>query len=133
MPSAATADLAVGVSLLGDGYATYDRGWQDHGAPWWFDSYAQVPDARLRLPVGPWTAQLAVPHPWQYRVGQTVLLNQEAAVVTGVTPPQNGQPGRVTFAQANSPTSTASLPIAADGTIQAWPGYQVQGAIRYIG
>ncbi len=86
VPSSATADLAVGVSLLGDGYAAYDRGWQDHGAPWWFDSYAQVPGARLRLPVGPWTAQLVVPHPWQYRVGQTVLLSQEAAVVTGVTP-----------------------------------------------
>jgi hypothetical protein len=52
------------------------------------------------------------------------------AVVTGVVPPGNGQPGTVTFAQANSPTSLASLPIALDGTVAAWPGYQVQGYIR---
>lgn len=55
------------------------------------------------------------------------------AVVTSVTPPTNGQPGHVTFAQANSPTSQASLTIALDGTVQAWPGYQVQGYIRYAG
>lgn len=52
------------------------------------------------------------------------------AVVTGVVPPKNGQSGSVTFAQANSPTSQATLPIAPDGTVQAWPGYQVQGYIR---
>ncbi len=52
------------------------------------------------------------------------------AVVTGVTPPSGGQPGRVTFAQSNSPTPIGSLPIAADGTVTAWRGYRVQGFIR---
>jgi hypothetical protein len=52
------------------------------------------------------------------------------AVVTGVVAPGNGQPGSVTFAQANSPTAQATLPITPDGTVQAWPGYQVQGYIR---
>lgn len=55
------------------------------------------------------------------------------AVVTGVVPPTGGQPGRVTFAQANSPTSQGSLTIAPDGSVQAWPGYQVQGFIRAQG
>lgn len=53
------------------------------------------------------------------------------AVVTGVIPPANGQPGSVTFAQSNSPTTIASLAITSTGAIQAWPGYQVQGSIRY--
>jgi hypothetical protein len=52
------------------------------------------------------------------------------AVVTAVTPPTNGQPGQVTFAQANSPTSQAKLPMTAQGQVSAWPGYQVQGFIR---
>ena len=55
------------------------------------------------------------------------------AVVTGVTPPSGGQPGRVTFAQSNSPSPIGSLPIAADGTVTAWPGYRVQGFIRANG
>jgi surface antigen len=55
------------------------------------------------------------------------------AVVTSVVPPANGQAGSVTFAQANSPTSQATLPIASDGSVQAWPGYQVQGYIRLAG
>ncbi len=55
------------------------------------------------------------------------------AVVTGVVPPTNGQAGSVTFAQSNSPTAQATLPIAPDGSVQAWPGYQVQGYIRLAG
>ena len=112
MPSAAVGELAVGVSLLGDGYATYDRGWQDHGDPWWFDAYAQNAGTRLRLPVGPWTAQLLVAHPWQFAVGETVLLDQEAAVVTGITPHsvlvERGMDGTaVAPHNAGTPVSTA--------------------------
>jgi hypothetical protein len=55
------------------------------------------------------------------------------AVVTGVTPPTGGQPGRVTFAQSNSPTPIGSLPITADGFVTAWPGYRVQGFIHSNG
>lgn len=111
-PSQAVADLAVGVSLLGDGYAAYDRGWLDHGDPWWFDAYDRGYGAPLRLPVGPWTAQLVVAHPWQYAVGDKVLLNQEAAVVTGITPHavlvERGMDGTVAVAHdAGTRVSTA--------------------------
>ncbi len=51
-------------------------------------------------------------------------------IVTGVQPPMNGQPGSVTFAQSNSGSPRGTLPIATDGTVGAWPGYQVQGFIR---
>jgi hypothetical protein len=55
------------------------------------------------------------------------------AVVTQVIPPANGQPGQVVFAQSNSPTAQGTLPITPDGQAQAWPGYTVQGYIRYDG
>ena len=55
------------------------------------------------------------------------------AVVTQVTPPSGGQPGSVTFAQSNSPSPLGTLPIAADGSVTAWPGYQAQGFIRANG
>ncbi len=53
------------------------------------------------------------------------------AIVTAVVPPSNGQPGRVIFAQSNSGSSQGELTIEANGQIQSWPGYSVQGMIRY--
>jgi hypothetical protein len=55
------------------------------------------------------------------------------AVVTSVQAPTNGQPGRVNFAQSNSPSPDGSLTIDANGVTRAWSGYQVQGYIRYQG
>lgn len=52
------------------------------------------------------------------------------AVVTSVTSPANGQPGTIHIAQSNSPTATASLTLASDGNVTAWPGYPVKGFIR---
>ena len=52
------------------------------------------------------------------------------AVVTSVTPPANGQPRQLNIAQSNSPTATASLTLAADGSVTSWPGYPVKGFIR---
>ncbi len=55
------------------------------------------------------------------------------AVVTSVQAPTGGQPGRVFFAQSNSPSPDGSLPISASDVTQAWSGYQVQGYIRHQG
>ncbi len=52
------------------------------------------------------------------------------AIVTGVVPPSQGQPGQITIAQSNSPTAQTTLPIDASGAVSAWPGYTVQGFIR---
>jgi CHAP domain len=52
------------------------------------------------------------------------------AVVTAVTPPHDGQPGQLQLAQANAPTSTATLTINASGQVQVGPGYHVLGFIR---
>lgn len=52
------------------------------------------------------------------------------AIVTNVIPPQNGQPGAISVAQSNSPSSTANLTLNTDGSVNSWPGYPVQGFIR---
>jgi hypothetical protein len=52
------------------------------------------------------------------------------AIVTGVTPPAGGQPGNIQIAQSNSPTSHASLGLAADGSVISWRGYPVKGFIQ---
>jgi hypothetical protein len=52
------------------------------------------------------------------------------AIVTGVTPPANGQLGSIQIAQSNSPASQSSLGLAADGSVISWRGYPVKGFIR---
>jgi hypothetical protein len=55
------------------------------------------------------------------------------AIVTGVTPPQGGQPGTVTIAQSNSPTATDTLTIQPNGQVVSWPGFTIQGFVRPTG
>src|SRR5260370_25526843 len=54
------------------------------------------------------------------------------AVVVQVIPPQNGQPGSVTFVQANGPGALVSETLNPDLTVETWSGYFVAGYIRPI-
>jgi CHAP domain len=54
------------------------------------------------------------------------------AIVMSVTPPNEGQNGSVTFANANSVSPYTTMPLLPDLTVDAssWPGYIVWGYIR---
>jgi hypothetical protein len=54
------------------------------------------------------------------------------AVVVQVVPPQGGQAGSVTFAEANGPGALVRETIGPDLLVQTWSGYAVAGYIRPI-
>jgi len=81
LPSAAAAQLTVGVAALGAGYAAYDYGWLRHGWPWWFDAYDAGGGAHLRAAVGPTTRTLLLTKSLHVAPGAIVLLDQEAVRV----------------------------------------------------
>lgn len=85
-PAPDAAQLAVGIALLGDGYAAYDQGWLKHGASWWFDAEDGGAGTALQHAVSAWTAQAVVAHPWRFQAGDVVLMDAEAAIVVRVTP-----------------------------------------------
>ncbi len=112
LPDPGVAQLDVGISLLGDGYAAYDRGWMNHGDGWWFDAYDNGAGTALQDVIGPWTASVRVAHPWRFRRGDVVLMDQEAALVTAVTPHtlvlQRGLYGTVAVAHAAGTSVTTA-------------------------
>lgn len=54
------------------------------------------------------------------------------AVVVRVVPPNLGQEGSVTFAEANGPGPIVTQPLLADLTVRTWSGYTVVGYIRHV-
>jgi len=83
-PQSASADTTVGVSLLGAGYAAYDRGWLTHGDPWWFDAYDGGRGSALARRVNAAATILPVARPRRFRRGDIVLVDQEAMGVRRV-------------------------------------------------
>lgn len=83
-PSMPAMQLAVGASLLGNGYGTYDRGWLDHGFPWWFDEYDGGAGSATVRPLDAAAMIAPVAHPELFHRGDTVLLDWEAARVLRV-------------------------------------------------
>lgn len=83
-PSLQAAELAVGVSLLGDGYAAYDFGWLRHGYPWWFDVYDNGAGSILTAPLDARKNFLHVAHPDRFHIGDVVLYDEEAGLVSRV-------------------------------------------------
>ncbi len=77
-PSAAAAQLTVGIAALGSGYAAYDYGWLRHGWPWWFGVYAPSADSVLRRGVGATASLLTLTEPRRDAPGTVLLLDQEA-------------------------------------------------------
>ncbi len=83
-PSVQAAELAVGASLLGDGYAAYDFGWLRHGYPWWFDVYDNGAGSILTAPLDAYGNVLHLVHPERFRIGDVVLFDEEAGLVSRV-------------------------------------------------
>ncbi len=83
-PSVRSARLAVGVALLGDGEVAYDRGWLNHGTPWWFDIYDGGVGSATSEAVMRGTTLLPVIHPSRFRQGDILLVDQEAMQVRAV-------------------------------------------------
>ncbi len=83
-PSSESAEATVGVSLLGDGYAAYDRGWIAHGDPWWFDEYDGGAGSALTQRVDAAATVVPVARPWRFHAGDVVLVDQEAMRVRRV-------------------------------------------------
>ncbi|MCA1600014.1 MAG: hypothetical protein LC769_13585, partial [Chloroflexi bacterium] len=83
-PSSESAEATVGVSLLGDGYAAYDRGWIAHGDPWWFDEYDGGAGSALTQQVDAAATVVPVARPWRFHAGDVVLVDQEAMRVRRV-------------------------------------------------
>lgn len=52
------------------------------------------------------------------------------AIVVGVSPPNAGQPGAITFAEANGPGPLVTEPLLPDLSVQTWNHYTVLGYIR---
>lgn len=85
-PDHADAQLTIAVGALGDGFSAYDRGWQHHGTPWWFDESSGGAGSALMTPIGPAQHLLPVWHPERFAPGDRVLLDEESALVRAVTP-----------------------------------------------
>ena len=83
-PSSESAEATVGVSLLGEGYAAYDRGWIAHGDPWWFDEYDGGAGSALTRRVDAAATVVPVARPRRFHVGDVVLIDQEAMQVRRV-------------------------------------------------
>ena len=83
-PSSESAEATVGVSLLGEGYAAYDRGWIAHGDPWWFDEYDGGAGSALTQRVDAAATLVPVAHPRRFHAGDVVLVDQEAIRVRRV-------------------------------------------------
>jgi len=83
-PQSESAAATVGVSLLGAGYAAYDRGWLTHGDPWWFDAYDGGRGSALARRVDTAATILPVARPWRFRRGDILLVDQEAIEVRRV-------------------------------------------------
>ncbi len=84
VPSMPAVQLAVGASLLGNGYVAYDYGWLDHGTPWWFDEYDDGAGSALVRAVNATTTRLPVAHLRSFKAGDVVLLDSEAARVVNL-------------------------------------------------
>ncbi len=83
-PASESAEATVGVSLLGDGYAAYDRGWIVHGDPWWFDEYDGGQGSALTRRLDAAATLVPVAHPRRFRTGDVVLVDQEAMEILRV-------------------------------------------------
>ena len=83
-PESASAEATVGVSLLGVGYAAYDRGWLVHGDPWWFDAYDGGQGSALTHKVDAAATIVPVARPRRFHRGDVVLVDQEAMRVLRV-------------------------------------------------
>ena len=108
LPAPASAGLTVGVSLLGAGYAAYDRGWIAHGDPWWFDEYDGGQGSATTRLVEWWETVIPVVHPLRFRPGDEVLLDAEKLRVLRVIPGAPGAPGALVMARG------------VDGTLADW-------------
>ncbi len=116
-PVPSAAQLAVGVSLLGSGYAAYDYGWLDHGYPWWFDAYDGGAGSATTAPVDAATGFIPLAHPARFRPGDIVLLDAEAVevvrVVSGGLVAWRGVQGTLSAAHAARTAATTSAQRAA--------------------
>lgn len=80
-PSLQAARLAVGVTLLGDGETAYDRGWLDHGTPWWFDVYDGGAGSATSNVVGAKATYMPLIHPDRFKPGDVLLVDEEVMQV----------------------------------------------------
>jgi len=80
-PSLRSARLAASVALLGDGEVAYDRGWVNHGTPWWFDIYDGGAGSATSTAVRPEATYLPVIHPGRFKRGDLLLVDEETMAV----------------------------------------------------
>jgi len=93
LPVPSSAQLTVGVSLLGAGYAAYDRGWLAHGDPWWFDGYDGGQGSATTRLVEWYETTIPVVRPQRFQPGDIVLLDAEKMRVLRVLPATPGATG----------------------------------------